>query len=416
MMDTMTASIEQIKKQIQQLQELADSGVLSPESCQEARARLERQLVDAVMAGAPVTAEPVPAAQATVREPSPVSPAVSRTVLWGMVAFVAVVGAAGYVWLGQPDAWHVGPESASTMTRSAANAEQPPSAAASAPHATDSAQITAMTESLAAKLKANPKNAEGWAMLGRSYAVLGRYEDAMAAYKQVIALRPDDAQVYADYADALAVTQGRKLEGEPARLVSKALGLDPNNFKALSLSGTIAFDKQDYKAAADLWERALQHAPTDNPELVKQISGARDDARQRAGLPPVAAASAPRGREPSTGAQAKVSGRVSLASTVLGQVSPEDTVFIFARAAQGGKMPLAILRKQVKDLPLSFTLDDALAMSPQMALSSATEVVVGARVSRSGQAMPQPGDWQGLSMPVKVGAQDVKIEIAERVR
>ncbi|HET6789574.1 MAG TPA: tetratricopeptide repeat protein, partial [Aquabacterium sp.] len=361
-----------------------------PESCQEARARLERQLVDAVMAGAPVAAEPIPAVQAAVREPSPASPPVSRSLLGGMVAFVAVVGVAGYVWLGQPDAWHVGPESASTMARSETNAGQPPSAAASAPHATDSAQITAMTESLAAKLKANPKNAEGWAMLGRSYAVLGRYEDAIAAYKQVIALRPDDAQVHADYADALAVIQGRKLEGEPARLVSKALGLDPNNFKALSLSGTIAFDKQDYKAAADLWERALQHAPTDNPDLVRQISGARDDARQRAGLPPVAATPTPRASEPAMGSQAKVSGRVSLASAVLAQVSPEDTVFIFARAAQGGKMPLAILRKQVKDLPLDFTLDDSLAMNPAMRLSTVAQVNVGARISKGGTAMPQP--------------------------
>ncbi|HET8871197.1 MAG TPA: tetratricopeptide repeat protein [Aquabacterium sp.] len=384
----MSKQIEQLKKQLRQLTELARDGALSDVAFQEAKAKLERELLDAVMLGS---------------KPEPLAPTVSRNLILGMAAFVAAAGVAGYAWLGHPDAWQVGPGKAPDPM---AVADGNPSARA--PHALGMEQIEAMTDSLAAKLKANPHNPDGWAMLGRSYAVLGKWDQAIAAYQQVMAQRPDDAQVYADYADALAVKQGRTLAGEPAKLVAKALSLDPANFKALSLSGTIAFDKQDFKSAADLWERALKNAPSDNPELARQIKASLDDARQRAGLPTAG--------ESLASAPTEVSGRVTLSKDLAGKVSPEDTVFIFARVAQGSKMPLAIVRKQVKDLPFAFTLNDALAMSPQARLSKETEVVVGARVSKSGQAMPQEGDWQGLTPVVKVGARDLEVVIKDPIQ
>ena len=111
-----------------------------------------------------------------------------------------------------------------------------------------------------------------------------------------------------------------------------------------------------------------------------------------------------------------VSGRVSLSAALAKQASPDDTVFVFARAAQGPRMPLAIVRKQVKDLPFDFTLDDSTAMSPQMKLSNFQQVVVGARISKSGNAMPQPGDLQGISSTVSLGATGLKIEIGEVVK
>ena len=113
---------------------------------------------------------------------------------------------------------------------------------------------------------------------------------------------------------------------------------------------------------------------------------------------------------------ASVSGTVTLSKPLQGKASPDDTVFIFAKAAHGPKMPLAILRKQVKDLPVSFDLTDAMAMSPQSKLSGFSEVIVGARISKSGQAMPQPGDWEGHSAPVKTGTKAIQIEIADEVR
>jgi cytochrome c-type biogenesis protein CcmH len=111
-----------------------------------------------------------------------------------------------------------------------------------------------------------------------------------------------------------------------------------------------------------------------------------------------------------------VSGTVTLSAALAKQAQPDDTVFVFARAAEGSRMPLAILRKQVKDLPFNFKLDDSMAMSPTTALSSATKVIVGARVSKSGNAMPQPGDLSGQSQPVNVGTTGIKVEIHDAVK
>jgi cytochrome c-type biogenesis protein CcmH len=110
-----------------------------------------------------------------------------------------------------------------------------------------------------------------------------------------------------------------------------------------------------------------------------------------------------------------VAGTVTLAPALASKASPEDTVFVFARAAEGPRMPLAIVRKQVKDLPITFQLDDSTAMTPAMKLSNYPQVIVGARISKSGNAMPQPGDLQGLSQPVALGASGLKIVIGEEV-
>jgi cytochrome c-type biogenesis protein CcmH len=165
-------------------------------------------------------------------------------------------------------------------------------------------------------------------------------------------------------------------------------------------------------------------------DFTKQLASALNEARQRAGLPPVdalaglAPSAAPSGAvaapaagpgTPAASGDAVVSGRVTLKPGLQG-VSPDDVVFIFARAPSGSKMPLAILRKKVSDLPFDFKLDDSLAMSPAAKLSSAPQVVVGARVSKSGNAMPAPGDWQALSAPVAVGSRNLQLEIAEPVR
>jgi len=409
----MSSAIDQLKTQLRQLNELAQSGALPEDQAQAAKAKLERQLLDAVMASQDQPSSP-PTPLAAVPVPVPAAARVSNKVLWSMLAFVAAIGAGGYYLVGTPSAWHVGPAGNNSETASAsADQGQGGGAGSSAPHTMNQDQINAMVDGLVAKLKADPQNAEGWAMLARTYSALKRFEEALPAYRQAIAQRPEDAQLYADYADALAVTQGRTLQGEPAKLIDKALSLDPNNFKALSLSGTIAYDKQDFKTAASLWERAVQHAPADNPDIARQMQSALDDARQRAGLP---AQQAPQKDASAAANGGAVSGTVSLSQALAGKVSPDDTVFIFAKAAQGPKMPLAIVRKQVKDLPYRFELTDAMAMAPQFKLSGFAEVVVGARVSRSGDAMPQPGDWSGQSRPVKVGTSGVQIDISDAVR
>jgi cytochrome c-type biogenesis protein CcmH len=228
----------------------------------------------------------------------------------------------------------------------------------------------------------------------------------------------------ADYADALAMNNGRNLEGEPSRLIARALEIDPGNLKALSLAGTAAFLRADYALALRHWEKMLQLAP--DSDYVRQIQGGIDEARRLAEAasgpaatrPPSQLAARPAaklGTAPAATGAATVSGVVKLAPALAGKAAPDDTVFVYARAAQGSRMPLAILRKQVKDLPLSFTLDDSMAMSPAARLSSAQQVVISARISKRGEAMPQPGDLQGQSAPVAPGASGLAIEIGQIV-
>jgi cytochrome c-type biogenesis protein CcmH len=416
----MSATIDQLKQQISQIDELARTGALSAEQATEARTKLEKQLVEAVMtqtgaATAGTTTSAAAATTNTLREP-PLK--VSRKLVWGMAAFVLAVGAGGYKWLGHPEAWGVGPGEASTTAGGEA------ASGSKAPHTMGTAEISAMVDSLKAKLAKDPKNADGWGMLARTYAALERFDEAVKTYRQALSLRPDDPDLLADFADAQAMLQGRKLDGEPAQAVAKALKIDPKNFKARSLSGTIAFERGDFKQAAEDWGIAVERVPADNPQLAQQLRAALAEARQKAGLPPLAeAAPGAAGAQGNAGAQpvaapsgAHVSGTVSLSPALKAQVSPEDTVFIFARAANGPKMPLAIVRKQVKDLPVSFSLDDSMAMSPQMKLSGFPQVIVGARVSRSGQAMPQEGDFAGQSDAVKVGSEGVKVEIASAIK
>jgi len=283
---------------------------------------------------------------------------------------------------------------------------RPPPAADAAQELTPH-EVEAMVERLAERLKTDSANVEGWMLLARSYGAFGRFRESADAYATAVKLRPGDAQLLADYADALGMALGRKLEGEPEKLVARALEIDPRNLKALALAGTAAFERKDFAAAAKYWERMLPLVPPDS-EDARSIRSNLDEALAMAkgGAPPVTAA-APKGG---------LRGEVKIAPAIAAQAAPTDTVFIFARAAQGPPMPLAVLRKQVRDLPVQFSLDDSMAMAPGANLSGAPQVIVGARVSKSGSPTAQPGDLQGLSAPVANDASGVTIVIDTVVR
>ena len=401
-----TASLERLKAQIAQLDTLVAEGVLGAEAAAAARAPLLLQLAESGEAVAPPLARP------------------SRGLVGAVTAFVLAVGALGYGWKGQHAAWSV----------------RPGDSGAEASEAAQLAQVNEMVSRLQARLKTTPDDAEGWTMLARSYGVQGRHAEAVPAWQRVVALRPKDGQALADYADALAMAQGRDLEGEPEKLALQALQLDPNNVKALVLAGTAAFNRRDAVAAAALWERALAVSDP-SAEFTVQLRGALAEARERAGMPPLvtplvtpaapataaASATAATASTAATAAAAAtaattsvptatIAGRVSLSAAARAAALPDDVVFIFARAPSGSRMPLAILRKKVSDLPLDFQLDDSRAMSPAAKLSSTPQVIVGARLSKSGSAAPGPGDWQVLSEPVALGARGLKLEIGEALR
>jgi cytochrome c-type biogenesis protein CcmH len=295
----------------------------------------------------------------------------------------------------------------------------PQADAGAAPHGMSAQQFQTLVTRLAERMKQNPEDTEGWMMLGRSYAVLGRFGDSSDAYAKAVARAPKDAQLLADYADALAMAQGRTLQGEPENILKRALAADPNNVKALVLAGTAAFDRNDRAGAVRYWERALSVLPAES-DMAQRVRASIEEARgpaqvARAAKPaPAQSSQAPRAA-PAQGA-ASVSGVVSLDSRLAGKVAPDDTVFIFARAAEGPRMPLAILRRQGRDLPVQFTLDDSMAMAPQMKLSAFPKVVIGARVSKTANATASPGDLQGLSAPVSVGAAGIGVLINTEIR
>ena len=257
--------------------------------------------------------------------------------------------------------------------------------------------MQAMVARLAAHLRENPDDASGWKLLGRSHAALGRFPEAVEAYARAAERLPRDAQLLADFADALGMARGQSLRGEPEKLVLRALEIDPENLKALALAGTAAFDRRDFGAAAAFWQRMLPlvGAESEDARAVKENVA---EALKLAGN------------------TRSLRGKIEVSRKLAQRLQPDDMVFVFARAEKGPPMPLAAMKLRARDLPLEFSLDDSMAMAPEMALSNYPRIVVTARVSRSGQAAAQPGDLQGSSRPVANDAQAVRVVIDTVVR
>jgi cytochrome c-type biogenesis protein CcmH len=259
-------------------------------------------------------------------------------------------------------------------------------------------------------MEQNPADAQGWSMLGRAYRAMDRIPEANAAFKKAVELRPQDADLLADYAESLALSAGRSLAGEPTRLLERALKIDPNSSKALTLSGSAAFERKDYRAALGFWGAVLKQ-PEVSAELAHALQKGMDEARARlAGKPAPAVA----GARPGASGKERVAGSVELDASLKAKVQADDTVFVFARAADGPRMPLAIAKVKVADLPYQFSFDDSSAMMADMKLSRFPEVVIGARVSKSGAAAPMAGDLEGTSAKVKPGRTGVLV-IIDRV-
>jgi cytochrome c-type biogenesis protein CcmH len=284
-------------------------------------------------------------------------------------------------------------------------------------------QVVAMVDKLAARMKEHPEDPTGWRLLARAYAALGRFPDAIAAFKEAAERGPADATLFADWADALAM-HNQSLQGEPSQLIARALAIDPRQPKALSLAATAALERKDYGVAIDEWRKLKAQFPagSDEAKEIDSMIAEAGAARQRAPTRPGAAAgstSAPAASDSAGTAAAGVSaitGRVALDPKLRDRVSANDTLFVFARAVNGPRMPLAVLRATAGELPRNFTLDDSMAMAPAARLSGASDVVVEARISKTGSATPSPGDLQGKSGAVKPGAQDVSIVIDDVVR
>jgi len=356
------------------------AGALTPMQHAQALAELQARVVDEVGELR---------AQAGPDDPSP---RLSMVIVAALICSGAV---AAYGLLGTP---------------AALRGSAPQQAAGEAsPHAMDRAQIEAMVEGLAEKLRKNPDDPAGWQMLARSYVAFNRLPEAADAYDRATRLAPRDPQILSDYADVLAMVNGRSLEGRPLALVEQALKLDPKHQKSLSLAGTAAFDRGDFAQAASWWKQLLATVPPGSQQAQAVQANIAQAQAGGAATAPVAQAVA------ASSADAGIEGTVTLADAIKGKVPAGATLFVYARAAEGGRMPLAILRVPVGSFPYRFRLDDSQAMAPQMRLSTQSQVLLVARISRTGNAMPQPGDLTGTLGPVKVGARDLHVVIGEVV-
>ena len=326
---------------------------------------------------------------------APVAPAKSKRTAWALGVAIPVLALGIYGFLGNIQALD--------PANLQAKAETDPTPE----------QIEAMVSAFAARLEAVPAtetpDPKAWEMLARSYAATQKFPQADKAYKRAVELNPGNAQLLADHADVLAMLQGQSMVGEPTRLFERALVLDPNNLKALALAGSAAFEKKDFAKASQLWSKAQGMAPPGS-DFAKGLASSVEEARLasgQVGTPPAVVKSTPT----ADAASASIQGLVSLSPAMKSKVAPDDTVFIFARAAQGPRMPLAILKRKASELPITFTLDDTTAMADELKLSKFELVVVGARVSKSGNAIPQSGDLVGQSAAVKAGGSKLTLVI-----
>ena len=264
--------------------------------------------------------------------------------------------------------------------------------------------VEKMVEEFAAKMDKEPDNLKGWAMLARSYRILGRNAEAANAYARAGAFVDSDPQLLADYAEVLAANANGNFAGKPQQLINKALAQDPNNLLALWLSGTAAFNAQNYKAAVQSWERLAKQLPAESDEA-RAIAASIAEARSKGGLAP---ASAP------VISNQGVSGQVEIAPELKSKIKAGDILMVIARKP-GERMPVAVLKTPVTAFPINFVLNDALAMSPNALISQMPEVSVEVRISKTGMAMPEAGDLISLSQTIKVGTTNARL-IIEQIR
>ncbi|MCA3130151.1 MAG: c-type cytochrome biogenesis protein CcmI [Betaproteobacteria bacterium] len=358
-----------LRDQLRELDADLARGILGPDQHAAARAELERRVLEEAEGAPARTGQPRPG---------------GRLLALALALALPAAAAALYAWLGNPAA--LDPVKRMGMTVEEADNRR---------------KMIELANKLALRMQEKPDDSRGWVMLGRAWQSVGRFPDSVRAYERAVSLAPEDDEVLLEYAEAAALAQDGRLEGKPLLAVSQVLKRQPSNQKALAIAGSAALQNNDWKQAIALLERLRRLVPGDT-DFSKAVEAGIAEARAELSKP------APGN---SVAAGASMAGRVELSAALAGRAAPDDTVFIFARAAEGPRMPLAIARKRVRDLPAAFTLDDSMAMAPGMNLSAFPKVVVGARISKSGNAASQSGDLEGSSAPMAPGASGVVVVI-----
>ncbi|HWP13266.1 MAG TPA: c-type cytochrome biogenesis protein CcmI, partial [Ramlibacter sp.] len=317
------------REQLAKLEQDLAEGTLGKDDYAQARAELQRRLLDESR-GEEVTVKLNP----------------PRKTMIGIALAVPLVAAAFYLMIGNP----------ASMTAGAAHQQM-----------ASNEDLDRMVAGLAQKLEKEPENYKGWAMLARSYKAMGRTAEAEKAFERAGSFIDDDAQMLASYADVVATNNGGSLAGKPAMLIQKALKADPDHPMSLWLSGTADLEVKNYTKALRTFERLAALLPPGSDDA-RMLQGAIDDVRAKAGLSAAAAAPAP-APALAVAAGGKVSGTVELDPSLKGKAGPDDTVMVIARLP-GSRMPLAAVRLRAAQLPVQFTLDDSLSMNPKSPISA----------------------------------------------
>ena len=239
--------------------------------------------------------------------------------------------------------------------------------------------------------------------------VLKRYSESALAFEKSLKLKPDSAQIMLALADSLAMKSNGEIAGRPVELINKALEIEPNNLTALWLGGMVARQQKKFTLAIERWQKVIPLVK--DPLEVKEVRSLIAEAMQKVSLEDkarlsnvvVAAGNATEKEINQDNASASVTVSVSLSDALLAKANPTDTVFIYAKAMSGPPMPLAALKKQVKDLPIKVILNDSMAMIPAMTISSHKALKIGARISKSGQPVAQQGDLYTEKQSVQLG-------------
>jgi len=279
-------------------------------------------------------------------------------------------------------------------------------------------KLTEMATALTRRLQDEPNSMEGWVMLGRVQRARARYEESAEAYAKALTLSRDD-NLSIERAEVLAQKNGGSFAGEPWSIIQRVLTADPHHLNALFLAGSASYAEMNFNTALRYWERAREVVPADSPDA-PELDRAIAEARDKMGLPaiPPRATNAAAEMQANKAALAasSISGRVTLVKELQGLVAATDMVFVYATPVTGSRMPIAILRTTADKLPLDFTLDDSMAMSPNAKLSGMDEVTVRVRISKSGQATAQPGDYGVSLTPVKPGTKGLNLMVRDTLQ
>jgi cytochrome c-type biogenesis protein CcmH len=394
--DPVQANAAVYKDQIHDLEKEYVLGNLSSEELQIAKDELARRLLDDVGDTAQITKSTPQAWRAPW--------------IWvmGFVFLVPVAASVMYAVMGQPLALNPAALQAEAEQGSDISPEK----------------MTEMATALMRRLQDEPNQIDGWIMLARVQRAREHFDESDEAFRKALALSKDD-NLAIEHAEVLAQKNQGNFAGQPWAIIQRVLTADPQHLNALLLAGSASYSELNYRSALRFWERArevVEPASPDAPELDRAIA----QTREKMGLPSAptrsnAMANAPTsqsatssvGASNNQASSARISGRVSVIKELADKVAPTDTVFVFATPVSGSRMPLAIVRTTADKLPFDFVLDDSTSMNPAAKLSSMAEVTVKVRISKSGQAMAQPGDLGVSLTPVKLGSSGLNLMVRE---